>query len=669
MAHEVFISHSSQDKTIADAVCAALENSAIRCWIAPRDVQPGRSFAGEITRAIQRSKVMVLIFSAHSNTSEQVLREVQLAANSHLHILQFRIEDVIPNDDLEYYLSTPHWLDALTPPLENHLQRLGKSIKGLLEISTEEPETGVMSPHASPVESRTAKRDQDRVTAAKDITVPVQSNQTTRSQIAIPPVAPAPPGRITSKTKRALWITATAFFLGIAIVAFLLFRRAPTQTASSSSPATVTEKPPLPEPTGNPPPSADVLFSDSFRRADTNQWGVGQGDMAFGGRARFFYLPIFGGANPTGAVTQAGALENNGRDFGGVQFATSLAERGANLGQDLNIRCDLLVPTNAAGDVTQAGPYFRSRAAAAGDGIFGGTSAGYWVALYGTGEVKVRVMNGRPDDPFVATSGTPRSFDTQRFHTLEIAASGSTLQVSLDGYLLTFEQNGQLVTTVDIPPFWDGPPAVGANDGTAGLCFGAENNRGKIGGQRAKNLVVTTFHPLAALPVQHNQSVSSPSSPAAPIRISFVPQLKIKPETSLREAGLKVRSATGPLSITNATPNMVVGHGRAAVMIMEGGPMTSIEFDLDRSARKIFLERIGTSQGASVPTWRLEALDKSGQVLDSFGEEHGLPADARTVELRGQGIVTVRLSTDNRFGTGTWATWSCLPISELGWEE
>jgi len=104
-------------------------------------------------------------------------------------------------------------------------------------------------------------------------------------------------------------------------------------------------------------------------------------------------------------------------------------------------------------------------------------------------------------------------------------------------------------------------------------------------------------------------------------------------------------------------------------MIMEGGPMTSIEFDLDRPARKIFLERTGTSQGASVPTWRLEALDKSGQVLDSFGEEHGLPADARTVELRGQDIVTVRLSTDNRFGTGTWATWSCLPISELGWEE
>ena len=133
MAHDVFISHSTKDKAISDAVCAALENGGIRCWVAPRDVQAGRSFAGEITRAIQESKIMVLIFSAHSNNSEQVLREVQLAVSSHLHIIQFRIEDVLLNDDLKYFLSTPHWLDALTPPLENHLRRLETSIKTLLD--------------------------------------------------------------------------------------------------------------------------------------------------------------------------------------------------------------------------------------------------------------------------------------------------------------------------------------------------------------------------------------------------------------------------------------------------------------------------------------------------------------------------------------------------------
>jgi len=134
MAQDVFISHSARDNAVSDALCASLEKAGIQCWIAPRDVHPGRSFAGEITRAIQQSKVMVLVFSGHSNGSKQVLREVQLAVESDLHIIQFRIEDVRLNDDLTYFLSTPHWFDALTPPLEAHLPRLQKSIKELLNI-------------------------------------------------------------------------------------------------------------------------------------------------------------------------------------------------------------------------------------------------------------------------------------------------------------------------------------------------------------------------------------------------------------------------------------------------------------------------------------------------------------------------------------------------------
>lgn len=138
MAHDVFISHSTNNRPVANAVCAALESDGVRCWIAPRDVMPGRSYSGEITRAIQQSRAFVLIFSEHSNNSEQVLREVQLAANSRLHIVQFRIDAVVPSDDLEYYLSGPHWLDAVTPPLEAHLDQLKHSMKALLSL----PRTG-----------------------------------------------------------------------------------------------------------------------------------------------------------------------------------------------------------------------------------------------------------------------------------------------------------------------------------------------------------------------------------------------------------------------------------------------------------------------------------------------------------------------------------------------
>jgi len=34
MAHDVFISYATQDKTTADALCATLEGRGVRCWIA-----------------------------------------------------------------------------------------------------------------------------------------------------------------------------------------------------------------------------------------------------------------------------------------------------------------------------------------------------------------------------------------------------------------------------------------------------------------------------------------------------------------------------------------------------------------------------------------------------------------------------------------------------------
>lgn len=152
MSRDVFISHSAQDKKVAETICAALEEAAIRCWVAPRDVRPGKSFPGEITRAIQQSKVMLLIFSSHSNSSEQVLREVQLAVDSHLPIVRLRIEDITLSDDLRYYLSTPQYLDALTPPLSKHIARLETAIRELLDQSAAEEGMSVGVEPVSPAE-------------------------------------------------------------------------------------------------------------------------------------------------------------------------------------------------------------------------------------------------------------------------------------------------------------------------------------------------------------------------------------------------------------------------------------------------------------------------------------------------------------------------------------
>lgn len=132
MAHDVFVSYAHQDRTVANAVCATLEAHGIRCWIAPRDILPGSDWGEAIIDAIQGAKALVLVFSSNSNESDQIKREVERTVHQGIAVVPFRIEDVLPNKTLEYFISTQHWLDALTPPLEDHLNHLAETITVLL---------------------------------------------------------------------------------------------------------------------------------------------------------------------------------------------------------------------------------------------------------------------------------------------------------------------------------------------------------------------------------------------------------------------------------------------------------------------------------------------------------------------------------------------------------
>jgi predicted ATPase len=139
MAHDVFICHASQDKTVADAACAAFERAGIVCWIAPRDPLPGRPYGPQIIEAIEHARVVLLIFSGQANRSEHVARELEIAANAKKPIVPFRIEAVMPSGDLQYYITRVHWLDAMAPPMETRLSELVAVVQQLLEGGAARP--------------------------------------------------------------------------------------------------------------------------------------------------------------------------------------------------------------------------------------------------------------------------------------------------------------------------------------------------------------------------------------------------------------------------------------------------------------------------------------------------------------------------------------------------
>jgi putative hemolysin len=160
MTHDVFISYPSENKSVADAICAKLELKQIRCWIAPRDILPGQSYSQALLEAIDASKIFILVFSAETNTSPHIMSEVRNAFNHNIVIIPFRIDNIQPSRALEYYIGGPHWLDALTPPLEKHIDSLVNVVQKNLKVNVDE----VSGPQQPPADSHSQENKKTSIT-------------------------------------------------------------------------------------------------------------------------------------------------------------------------------------------------------------------------------------------------------------------------------------------------------------------------------------------------------------------------------------------------------------------------------------------------------------------------------------------------------------------------
>ncbi len=133
MEHNVFISYSSNDKAVADAIVSNLESRGIRCWYAPRDIPQGEDWASAISDAISHSQIMLLVFSKDANRAHRVLDELKLALSEKIKVLPFRIENIDPSGEMRLYLASPQWLDAFSPSWKSHLNNLVETVERMLD--------------------------------------------------------------------------------------------------------------------------------------------------------------------------------------------------------------------------------------------------------------------------------------------------------------------------------------------------------------------------------------------------------------------------------------------------------------------------------------------------------------------------------------------------------
>lgn len=109
---KVFISYPFSAKEQALAITEYLEKNGIDCFIAPRDIRGGKTYASVLMSEIESCGIVLLVASEAINESEHVLNEVEAITNKKKNILPVFVENFELSDELRYYLGRKHWVSA-----------------------------------------------------------------------------------------------------------------------------------------------------------------------------------------------------------------------------------------------------------------------------------------------------------------------------------------------------------------------------------------------------------------------------------------------------------------------------------------------------------------------------------------------------------------------------
>ncbi|WP_458403207.1 toll/interleukin-1 receptor domain-containing protein [Methanobrevibacter sp.] len=136
--YDVFISYSTANQDLADMLHHNLEKNGLSCWIATKDIAPGRLYIDEIGAGIKASKIIVLIYSEFSQKSKYVRNEINMAYKYDKPIISFNVDGSEPSEHMEYYLKVMQWMTAYPKP-EDYVEKLVEDARELCDQKSNIP--------------------------------------------------------------------------------------------------------------------------------------------------------------------------------------------------------------------------------------------------------------------------------------------------------------------------------------------------------------------------------------------------------------------------------------------------------------------------------------------------------------------------------------------------
>lgn len=135
---KVFISHSSADAKISDSLYRFLEQNGVGCWLDTHDLTPGIPYAKGIMQGLQACEAMVILISAKSIESSDVLNEIDQAHAAGKILFPVFIEEVELPYDFRYYLARRQWITAY----DDRQKAFDDLLAALVNLGVDHSETG-----------------------------------------------------------------------------------------------------------------------------------------------------------------------------------------------------------------------------------------------------------------------------------------------------------------------------------------------------------------------------------------------------------------------------------------------------------------------------------------------------------------------------------------------
>src|SRR5882757_4371344 len=129
MAGEIFISYRRADEAWARLLHSQLRAEGVEAWY-DAQIGAGQDWRAATAKALQTSRIFVLLFSQAAAESEDIAKELAAAIYSKKLVVPVRIENIEPTGAFLYELASRNWVNAF----ENTEAKLAELAHSLAEL-------------------------------------------------------------------------------------------------------------------------------------------------------------------------------------------------------------------------------------------------------------------------------------------------------------------------------------------------------------------------------------------------------------------------------------------------------------------------------------------------------------------------------------------------------